>query len=253
MNFNFEQLNYTVTRSHDAQKDRFTNHVHTFYEMLFIYRGKGRFLIEDTEYEFNDNTLFLIPPGKYHVLQKPPEKNYERCFLYFPSSLLPAPLEKKLSLQRQTDERVCELFDKMEAYSEKYSGQALYSLFCAFITEVLVSVVFDESDKITHTSVPVLVKNTIEYINSNLDKELSAQSIADAMFVSCAYLGHIFSDTMNTGLMHYVTIKKMYKARSMIRKGASAREASEALGYKSYPTFWRNYKAHFGKSPSEEI
>lgn len=250
--FKYGRIDYSVTRQVDARSGYFNDDVHTLYEILFIYRGEGKFLIEDTEYEFAENTLFLIPPGKYHFMCQPPKKHYDRCVLYFPLSLLPAPLDKKISLQYKVDERVRELFVKLEGYGEKYTGEAFYSLICSFITELLITVVYDETETATNTAVPNLVKNTMEYINSNLDKDLSAQSIADAMFVSRTHLCHIFSETMKTGLMRYVTIKKMYKARSMLKKGISSNAVCEALGYKSYPTFWRNYKAQFNKPPSDE-
>ena len=98
---------------------------------------------------------------------------------------------------------------------------------------------------------PLLVKKAIEYVKANLNLSLSAESIAEALFVSKAHLSHLFSKTMGIGIMHYVSIKKAYKARSLLRKGFSVKEVCDSLGYGSYTTFLRNYRDHFGTNPSE--
>jgi AraC-like DNA-binding protein len=231
--------------------------VHTLYEIIFVYNGSGSFVIEDEVYDVAENTIFLIPPGKWHIMHVPKNAAYDRVVLYFPKSLIPIPVNKNSPVHFLVDEKVRELFLKLETYSEKYPPESFYALLCAFITELFITVIYDSAyeniekdyDK---NAMPNLVKNAIRYINDNITADLGAQSIADAMFVSRTHLCHVFSETMKTGLMHYVSAKKMYKARSMLKKGVSSKEVCEILGYKSYPTFWRNYKATFGKLPSEE-
>jgi len=253
----YNEINYSVTRQNAGVTRHFENNVHALYEIIFVYTGVGNFVIEDEVYDVSENTLFLIPPGKWHLMNVPKDAAYDRVVLYFPKSLIPIPINKNSPVHFLVGNKVRELFSKLELYGKKYPPESFYALLCAFITELFITVIYDtaynnaESDCNKNT-MPSLVKNTIGYINRNITADLGAQSIADAMFVSRAHLCHVFSKTMQTGLMHYVNTKKMYKARSMLEKGASPREVCEALGYKSYPTFWRNYKAHFDKLPSEE-
>ena len=226
--------------------------MHTSYEVLFIYRGRGRFLIEDAEYSCVPNALFLIPPGKYHVFEQAPNQAYERCVINFSSRLLPKVIRPGQSFYRVTDDHVRALFQKMTYYSETYTDAALYALIEACLCEILVRVIFQTGEDMEGKNVPPIVKKAIEYINTHLEEPLSVNRIADALFVSGTHLSHLFADTMNTGLMHYVTIKKTYAARDMLRHGASVTEVCEHFGYKSYPTFLRNYRAQFGINPSQE-
>ena len=80
-----------------------------------------------------------------------------------------------------------------------------------------------EKDKVLYdfslTESESLVKNAIEYINNNIDKPLTTKIIADALFISHTHLGHAFSDAMNCGIMHYVQIKKIYRAKDLIKQG----------------------------------
>lgn len=252
MKFKTDLLTYSHGYTATTQQAQFVNHVHTTYELLFVYRGHGRFLIEDAEYSFLPNALFLIPPGKYHVLEQPPEQDYERCIINFSPRLLPSPIAPGQSFYRVTDDRVRALFQKMTTYTETYAGEALETLLRACITEILVSVILARGEEVEGRNVPPLVKNAIEYINTHLDEPLSVSRIADALFISKTHLSHLFAETMNTGLMHYVIIKKTYAAREMLRNGASVTEVCEHFGYRSYPTFLRNYRAQFGINPSQE-
>ena len=48
----------------------------------------------------------------------------------------------------------------------------------------------------------------------------------------------------------YITVKRIYYAAELIRKGMSAVEAGSAVGYSNYTTFFYNYKQIMGVSPS---
>ncbi len=245
-------ISYSEDLTPASEQKQFFSHVHTTYEMLFIYYGHGDFLIEDVEYPCKPNTLFLIPPGKYHVIRNIEGMDYKRCVVNFSPRLLPRPIERGRSYYRVTDDRVRSLFYKIAHYSETYTGEAMQSLLEACITEILVSAFFERAELAEGKNVPPLVKSAIDYINAHLEETLSVPQISEALFISGTHLSHLFSETMNTGLMHYASIKKMYAARERLREGASVGEVCEQFGYKSYPTFLRNYRAQFGINPSEE-
>ena len=65
----FPQVQFAHTESKTVtQFNYYKEHVHQRYELLYILNGAGKFLIEDVEYSFDKNSMFLIPPGKYHVM-----------------------------------------------------------------------------------------------------------------------------------------------------------------------------------------
>ncbi len=252
MKLSLSQMEYHKSHTPVVDQSSFYSHAHTGYELLFVYRGEGSFLIEDNEYLCRENALFLIPPGKYHVMHPSKESCYERCVINFSPTLLPPIIDKKASIHQIADEAVRELFLRFEQYGSTYTGEALETLFGALLTEILVSVVFDRGEDMDRAELPAPVKGAIAYIKEHIEEPLSVRRIADALFVSETYLGHLFAKTMNTGLMHYVSLKKMYRARALLQKGYSVTAVCERLGYHSYPTFLRNYRARFGVNPSAE-
>lgn len=252
MRYEDETITYTNSVTVDTKNFPSETHVHSKYEMLFVFKGEGKFIVEDSEYVVRENAFFVIPPGKYHVMKLDCDGEYHRCVINFSSNIMAQFLGKKISLHQITDDKIRALVEKMEEYVSKYNDEAVKVLLPALINEILICALYDDGENNTEKQdVPILVKRTIDYVKENLALSLSTQSIAKALYVSKAHLSHLFSKTMGIGIMHYVSIKKAYKARSMLRKGYSVREVCDSLGYGSYTTFLRNYRDHFGENPSE--
>lgn len=247
-----ETITYSSSLIANVKDFSSETHVHSCYEMLFVFSGEGSFIIEDSEYLVRENSFFVIPPGKYHVMKINNGCDYNRCVINFAPEIIASFLGKKISFHQIADDKIRSLLEKTEEYVEKYNQDAINVLLSAIINEILICATYDEGENNNERQdVPLLVKKAIEYVKANLNLSLSAESIAEALFVSKAHLSHLFSKTMGIGIMHYVSIKKAYKARSLLRKGFSVKEVCDSLGYGSYTTFLRNYRDHFGTNPSE--
>jgi AraC family transcriptional regulator, transcriptional activator of pobA len=64
---------FYVSSYEDAEPDylkRVEPHKHTYYEIIFIVAGKGRHIIDFTEYPFKGPCLFLLQPGHVHQIIK---------------------------------------------------------------------------------------------------------------------------------------------------------------------------------------
>lgn len=235
----------------EVDQSRFFNHLHTTYEILFIIKGSGTIVIEDNTYEYEQNAIFLIPPGKYHVLKTPPQRDYERFVINFSPELLPTSIQPPQAIHKSVGENIRALFYKFDKYADRYPERQLYTLLISFLHELLIILTSDdEIELIQQSDTHPLVKKAISYITENIDKPLELKDIADDLFISQTYLTHIFTKTMNISVMRYVRIKKMYLAREYLRKGYLSTKVAEMLGYKDYPTFYKNYYNIFGTSPS---
>ena len=241
-------INKTISKD-----NYYETHVHGQYEILIVLNGSGKFLIEGVEHSFEKDSMFLIPPGKYHVMTKLPDKDYERIIIYFDQELLPSFIKSGLFYHKKIKPSTMELVLKFSSYANKYKADVLNELFKGFVSEIFLNEIYEEKcSEEQKNFVSPLVKSAIEYINDNIDKPLTTQTIADALFISHTHLGHAFSHVMNGGIMHYVQIKKIYKAQELLKQGYTATTVAEMLGYKSYPTFIRNYKTYLGKTPSQD-
>ncbi|MBQ3234919.1 MAG: AraC family transcriptional regulator [Clostridia bacterium] len=245
----FNNATYQRIIESTVNKSHFINQMHPRFELLYILNGNGKFIIEDTEYPFTNNSMFLVAPGKFHVLSEPPKSDYDRIIIYFDENLLPSVLPKGITFHSLTNSNMRELFLKFDGYCNKYDGDALSILFNAFLCEALIT---SHSPGGESNKLPKLIKNAIKFVEVNLDKNLSVDIIANELFVSKTHLSHSFSKIMNIGIMGYVELKRVYKARELLKNGYSPTKVAEMLNYKSYPTFLRNYKKHFSVNPSND-
>ena len=251
-----EQILKNILFSHSFSKEvesgSFYSHHHLFYELLFIVSGSGLFLIEDTAYEFSGSTVIVVPPQRYHVLKIPPQHDYERYVVHFPPELLPPPLRTEEPVVRQADEDMLALFERSERGSRLYGSEVLRILQGALVLEAMVALTGGGEQNVPATeAMPPLVQSAVRYICSHLDSPLDSSVIAKELYVSKTYLSHLFAKTMNISLMRYVRLKKMYRAREYLRRGMPVMRVAYLLGYDSYPTFLRNYRAEFGDLPSQ--
>jgi AraC-like DNA-binding protein len=93
------------------------------------------------------------------------------------------------------------------------------------------------------------LKRIIDYINANLTTIKTMDDIADALFFSKSYLGHLFKKETNMGIMEYVRNKKVVRAHTLILNGEKPTEIYLECGFSNYPSFYRAYTSFFGFSP----
>ena len=246
-NFNFF---YYVTQK--PSLDLFKEHHHSDYEILYVRNGDGVYIVEDKEYLIWENSIFIIPPGKYHTFKKSPCVAYERYVINFDPNILPQNLRHDLIIYKKATKVCSELFQKIDEYLDHYPFDISEILTESLIKEIFITTSFGEDgEALTSTNTPDIVQKAIFYITNNLDKPITIESLANELFISPSRLTHAFQKTMHTGIITYARIKKMYKAQELIKSGLPLGEVAFSLGYTDYPTFFKTYKSFFAHSPSQ--
>ena len=93
----------------------------------------------------------------------------------------------------------------------------------------------------------------IQYINHNLEKDLSVQMLCNLFYISCSQLKRRFLKATNVPVGRYVMIKRMLLAQHLLIQGQKATEIFTQCGYNDYSAFYRAYKNYFGYSPNQQI
>ena len=91
-----------------------------------------------------------------------------------------------------------------------------------------------------------------EIQNENLFTLNSIEDIAQHLFVSESYLFRLFKSELHQTPKKYIMDKRLLCAQKMIAEGEKPVAVCEACGFGDYTTFYRNYSAFFGHSPSDE-
>jgi len=86
----------------------------------------------------------------------------------------------------------------------------------------------------------------IEYINENLEKDLSNKRLAEVAFLSEDYIGQFFKSLTSNNVQDYVESKRLEKAHYLLNTTSdTVQEICFAVGFKDPAYFCRRFKMKF--------
>lgn len=92
----------------------------------------------------------------------------------------------------------------------------------------------------------------IEYINNNLDKDISLSDVSAVVFLSEDYVGKLFKKIVGKSFTEYLLSARMEKAQKLIKTGKySVNEISEMLGYNNSSYFIKVFSKYTGYTPKK--
>jgi AraC family transcriptional regulator of arabinose operon len=94
--------------------------------------------------------------------------------------------------------------------------------------------------------------NIVNYIQQNLDKDLSNKTIAQVAYVSEDYIGQFFKSLTNHNLQEYVENQRLEKAMTLFRSTSdSVTEIASQVGFKDPAYLSRRFKHKYGFNGTE--
>jgi two-component system response regulator YesN len=95
-----------------------------------------------------------------------------------------------------------------------------------------------------------LVNKIHSYIEKNLGKDVTLQSIGDSVYLNGIYLSQIYKEITGENLSEYILRARMEKAKVLLEKSNSKiYEITEEVGYQSPQHFIRTFKKYYGVTP----
>ncbi len=263
----FYHVRHSVTDLSDGSV--FDRHCHDHYELLYVARGRGRYVVEGVEYPMEPGTLLLLRPYEYHYVC--PEKGiYERYVINFGVSKkndlsrlsllgrVPAGEGKGLYFPSETLHRAIPdayamlgHLPRQVTHTEELTEEEKL-LLSSVVMQVLYLLTFSNRRHEELYADHEGVRAAIRYINLHLDDELSLEELSRECFVSKYYLCRAFRACTGSTVGEYITAKRIAKAKHMIERGEAASTAALAVGYCDYSAFFRAYRKVTGESPKRE-
>ena len=241
------------------------NHCHPWYEILYIIKGEGRFIIDGREYPIRPNTLFLLSPFVYqHIEFDEGCTAYERQVLFFmPSDL--TEMSNDILTSTLDHKSGAEIFYSPEAVTPKIiSNLGRYNeLFdmsdmqkCAFaqvlLSELIIYISMTHADEQPEKNANLAV-HVVDYINQNLLNNVSLDELSRKFFVSKFYLCRAFKKHNGISVHGYINQKRITYAKHLIDSGESASTAAYKVGFGDYSAFYRAYVKILGVSPTADV
>ena len=146
-----------------------------------------------------------------------------------------------------------QLFEKMDYYQKELDGKTFEAMLLQMLNELFINLrLSTDAQKQEEASMPLILIRALDYINENLYTITDVDEVADALFISSSYLFHLFRDSLHQTPKKYITDKRLLAAQRRIRRGMNPTAVYKECGFKEYATFYRNYNAFFGHSPSHD-
>jgi AraC-like DNA-binding protein len=249
----------------DQVEREFVYHYHDFYKVVIFLSGKAAYHIEGKTYSLKPWDILLV--DKYAIHRPEIDSSVDRFILWIRSDIQEDSLTRcfqkasdrsfnLVRLKPQLQEKLKEiLYDLDEALHQEAFGQeiltkALFEQFLVYLNRIFLEKAYI-CDPASYTC-DAQIDSLLQYINQNLEQDLSIEKLAQKYFVSKYYMMRKFKAQTGLTIHSYITSKRLLLARSLIQEGMPVTKAALQCGFGDYTSFVRAYKKEFKTTPGRK-
>lgn len=263
--------NFKIFHIRDKKDINFEYHHHDFNKIVILIDGDLTYFIEGKAYNLKPWDILFVNKNEIHKPVVNPDKYYERIVIWLNPDFIAkyaqgnnnllkcfeVAVENNYNLLRpniKSIENIKSLIKYIQEcdVSDEFGNSILKeSLFVQLM--VLLNRLFLNSDKdrnIEDIQYDKTIEGVLNYINANLENDLSIDTIASEFFISKYYLMRKFKSQIGSSIHNYVVQKRLVLARSLISEGLSMNTVCSRCGFNDYSSFVRAFKKIYGVSPS---
>ncbi|NCA68053.1 MAG: AraC family transcriptional regulator, partial [Clostridia bacterium] len=247
----------------DKDIQKVSLHSHDFYELYFFINGSASYIIEDAHYKLQSGDILLISPSDLHQLDiNDKSESYERMVLWLnPKYLreLSSPntnLAECFELSYRRKQYLIRDYKLSEEVTEELTALYEYSLTDSYGSDINMEIIIKKlllslclfiknAPQVLDKSRSV-VSRTINFICENLDKELSLDALAEAMYISKYHLSRLFKEETNTTPHQYIIKKRLVFSKQLIERNTPIKDVYLKCGFADYTHFFRAFKHEYG-------
>ena len=263
--------NFKIFHIRDKKDIKFEYHHHDFSKIVILIDGDLTYYIEGKAYILKPWDILFVNKNEIHKPVVNPNKYYERIVIWLNPDFMAKYAQGNnnllkcfevaiknnynlLRLNMKSIDIIKNLIQDIQNCnnSNDFGSEILKeSLFVQLM--VLMNRLFLNSDKnrdIEDIQYDKTIEGVLNYINSNLENDLSIDTIASEFFISKYYLMRKFKNQIGSSIHNYVVQKRLILARSLISDGLSMSSVCSRCGFNDYSSFVRAFKKVYGVSPS---
>jgi len=263
-----ESIQYAHTQTENPGPANF--HLHNHFEIYFFISGNVNYFIEKKVYTLHYGNLLLMNSHEIHKPSFSPGEPYERIVIHFDAAIpqylnspsfdllncftnRPTGEQNLIRLSRKQCDEIMKHFGKFEALDGGSNGSdvlklAIFLELLVFINRVFSSTLPPEYEE---PSVPEKLVPILDYIDSNLENDLSLEFLEHHFYINRFYLTRLFKKVTNSSLHEYIQYKRISRAKMLLSEGCNVTEACTTSGFNDYSNFLRMFKRTVGISPGQ--
>jgi AraC-like DNA-binding protein len=262
-----------VYKGTKSTQNELPDHIHDWYELIYVYRGSGTLFIDQTIYNMRQGDLFAIPGNTIHRALPDKDDPVTSTAIFFSPMLLQHAslgdsfsylhcfeLQRKqknyklelLPQQQQVIEHSLEqIHNEIEAAGLGYR-QAIVLQLQAILLLLNRQTGTKESDSPLDSSLgPNWMKEILLYIDDHLFDNIGLSVVSHKASVTPAHFSRVFKQTIGINLTEYMMTKRIIKAKELLNKtDHNISLIAEMCGFETLPHFHRMFKRVLGVTPA---
>lgn len=256
----------------EKKQIEFEFHYHDFNKIVIFISGKVTYLIEGKAYELKPWDILFVSSNEVHKPLIDPEETYERIVIWINSKFLEKhntednnlmtcfelASSQKCSLLRLSPELLISIKNTMSQLEAAYKDTEFgnYVLKNALFLQVMVylnrlALRSENNSRNSDIKYDENIDAILNYINTNLNSNLSLDKLSDKFYMSKYYLMHKFKKYTGYTIYNYIMQKRIIMANNLIKGGKPITEACFECGFGDYSSFLKAFKKIFGTSPKQ--
>lgn len=256
----------------DQKKTEFEFHYHDFDKIIVFISGDVTYIIEGKSYKLKPWDILLVGKNDLHLPIISDSVSYERMILWLNPDFLAEhnkndcnllncfvlAKERKLNLIRTNKPDINILKQNLSDLEAAIHSTAFGSdiLKNALFIELMVKINrlflgMDMEQSLEDIEYDARIEAILNFINSNLESDLSIELLSEKFYINKYYLMHLFKKETGFTLYSYIQKKRALKASELILQGIPAGEVCSLCGFGDYSNFVRTFKKEFKLSPKQ--
>lgn len=266
---------YMLFHLSDRKNDEHTFHYHEFDKIVVLLSGKASYIIEGTEYFLQPYDILLVSHHSIHMPVIDNSEDYNRIVIWINRDFISrhSTRESDLSLcfditskshrslLHPSDPELAgslkEALLRFEAathdsgYAAPVIADARMLEYLALVNRLAISDTgYDAGSRCRYDS---KISEIIQYINENLEGELTLEAVSKRFYISQSYLMHKFKTETGYTLHNYVLQKRLLRSKQLLAEGIPVGEVARDCGFPEYTTFLRAFKRQFSCLPKDIV
>lgn len=235
---------------------RLRYHWHNYFQLLYVRRGSGVLIVQNTEYPLNAGEFMLIWPNEEHAITT--RERMDTCELKFSlSDNLTASLPQGLRRPcRDASDAIRQALQQFEA-DTKTTDAFSRDLAKVSLLRILLLVqrALTPTERTLHESIPSSPDPYLEqldaYIDANIHRRFTVREMADFFYTEYTHFSRSFSAKYGIRLQQHINQRRVIKARELLATtNLPIAEIAVQCGFETLSNLERNFKAVTGYSPT---
>ena len=237
-----------------------STHFHTQHELYFLEKGKTVHFVGDQIYLLNEGDMVFVPTGIFHRTDNKETSLVERHLFFYNDNVidedfLPYIEELKknnyIKIPAEHVHRIKDIARKM-AYEVKHQHEDSLKMQKLYLQQllILISRLRITDSKPRTNALHQVIQDIITYISTNVNADLSLQSLSVKYNVRPSHLSKQFKNLTGMGLNEYINIARITAAEKLLLStNLPITEIAMKCGFNDSNYFARVFKQLKGVTP----